>query len=54
VYWQNVSGWTLHQNANLANTNGWTINSSWATSNGTNYLNITPPTGNWFFRLSHP
>ncbi len=54
VYWQAVSGWTLHQNNNLANAGGWTLNSSWTTSNGTNYLTITPPTGNWFFRLSNP
>ena len=54
VYWQNVSGWTLHQNNNLAVPTGWTLNSSWTTTNGTNYLNITPSTGNLFFRLSNP
>lgn len=54
VYWQNVSGWTLHQNNNLNAPTGWTLNSSWTTSGGTNYLNITPPTGNLFFRLSNP
>lgn len=54
VYWQNVSGWTLHQNNNLAVPAGWTLNSSWTTTNGTNYLSITPPTGNLFFRLSNP
>lgn len=54
LYWQNVSGWTLHQNGNLANTNGWSLNSSWSTSNGTNYLNLTSPGGNLFFRLSNP
>lgn len=51
VYWQDVSGWSLQQVSNLANTNGWSVNSSWTTSNGTNYLNITSPTGNLFFRL---
>ena len=54
VYWQNVSGWTLHQNGSLANTNGWLLNSSWSTSNGTNYLNLASPTGNLFYRLSNP
>lgn len=54
VYWQAVSGWTLHQNGNIANTNGWSLNSSWTTSNGTNYLNLTSPAGNLFFRLSNP
>jgi hypothetical protein len=29
----------------------WTVNSSWATSNGTNYMNMANPTGNLFFRL---
>ncbi len=51
VFWQDVSGWNLQQNGNLANTSGWSVNSSWTTSNGTNYLTITPPTGNLFFRL---
>jgi len=54
VYWQNVSGWNLQQNNNLAVPAGWSVNSSWTTSNGTNYLNLTSPTGNLFFRLSNP
>ncbi|HKW30089.1 MAG TPA: hypothetical protein VJT54_12190 [Verrucomicrobiae bacterium] len=54
VYWQNVSGWTLHQNAGLANPGGWSVNSSWTSSNGTNSLILTSPTGNLFFRLSNP
>jgi hypothetical protein len=54
VFWQNVSGWTLRQNGSLANTNGWSLNSSWTTSNGTNSLSLTSPTGNLFFRLSNP
>lgn len=54
VYWQAVSGWTLHQNSNLANTNGWSLNSSWTTTNGTNSLSLISPTGNLFFRLSNP
>jgi hypothetical protein len=54
VYWQNVTGWTLQQNASLSNTNAWSLNSNWATSNGTNYLNLTSPAGNLFFRLTEP
>ena len=54
IYWQAVSDWTLHQKSDLTNTNGWALNTSWTTSNVTNYLNITAPTGNLFFRLSNP
>ena len=54
VFWQAVSGWTLRQNNNLANSNGWTLNSSWTTSNGTNSLSLVSPAGNLFFRLSNP
>ena len=53
VYWQDVSGWTLETNSNLSVPANWSLNSSWTTSNGTNYLTITPPTGNLFFRLEH-
>ncbi len=51
VYWQNVSGWTLQQNNNLSAPAGWSGSGGVTTSSGTNYLNITPPTGNLFFRL---
>jgi hypothetical protein len=54
VSWQNMSGWVLQQNGNLATPTGWTVNSSWTTTNGTNNLSITPPTGNLFFRLANP
>jgi len=54
VYWQAVSGWTLYQNGSLANTSGWALNTSWTNSNGTNSLSLPSPTGNLFFRLSHP
>jgi hypothetical protein len=54
VHWRAVSGWNLIQNDNLANTNGWSTNTSWTTSNGTNYLHLAPPTGNVFFRLTQP
>ena len=53
VYWQDVSGWSLQQNSNLTSFGGWSASSGWTTSNGTNYLNITPPTGNLFFRLKN-
>jgi hypothetical protein len=51
VYWQAVTGWSLQQNNNLTVPTGWTVNSGVTTSNGTNYLNLTSPTGNLFFRL---
>ena len=54
VFWQDVSGWSLQQNNNLTVPAGWTGSSGVTTSNGTNYLNITPPTGNLFFRLANP
>ena len=50
VYWQNIGSWMLQQNASLTTAN-WTTNTSWTTSNGTNYLNVTSPPGNLFFRL---
>lgn len=53
VYWQNVSGWTLQQSGSLSPVN-WTPNSSWTTSDGTNYLNLTSPSGHLFFRLANP
>lgn len=51
VYWQNVSGWSLQQNNNLATPTGWSPSAGVTTSNGTNYLNITTPAGNLFFQL---
>jgi hypothetical protein len=54
VYWQDVTGWNLQQNNNLAVTAGWSLNSSWTTSNGTNYLTVPNPAGNLFFRLQNP
>jgi hypothetical protein len=53
VYWQNVSGWSLQQNSDVANPAGWTASGGAMTSNGTNYLNLTSPTGKMFFRLKH-
>ena len=54
VFWQNVSGWSLQQNNDLTVPGDWSASSGWTPSNGTNYLNITSPTGNLFFRLSNP
>jgi hypothetical protein len=55
VSWPDTGSYTLHQNTNLALVNGWTTSSySITTSNGTNSITITPPTGNLFFRLSNP
>ena len=53
VYWQNVSGCTLQERGSFAASTVWTTCSlTPATSNGTNYVNITGPTGSLFFRLS--
>ncbi len=54
VYWQNVSGWSLEQNNNLATPAGWSTNVAWTTTSGTNYLNLTSPSGKLFFRLIGP
>jgi hypothetical protein len=55
VFWQNVSGWNLHQNGNLTTPiASWPASSSPTLTNGTNYLNIVNPTGNLFFRLNNP
>ena len=52
VSWPNTGSYTLQQNANLALASGWTTSGySISTSNGTNSITITPPTGNLFFRL---
>ena len=52
VSWPNTGSYTLQQNNNLAGgswtTSGYTI----STSNGTNSITISPPTGNLFFRLA--
>jgi len=54
VFWQNVSGWTLQQNNNLATPASWSVSGGVSTANGTNSITITPPTGNLFFRLANP
>jgi hypothetical protein len=53
VYWQDASGWSLQQNPDVANPLNWTTRTGWTTANGTNYLSLTSPLGNMFFRLNH-
>jgi hypothetical protein len=52
VYWQDVTGWSLQQNNNLALSANWSASNGVTNTNGTNYLSIMPPTDNLFFRLS--
>ncbi len=54
VYWQAVSGWSLHQDPKLADTNGWSASTGITTSGGTNYLTMPAPAGQLFFRLMNP
>ena len=54
VYWQNVAGWSLQQNDNLAVPANWSPSGGVTTSNGTNYLNLSSPSGHLFYQLQHP
>jgi hypothetical protein len=55
ISWPATGSYTLQQNANLAPANGWTTSGySITTTNGTNNITITSPSGNLFFRLSNP
>ena len=54
VYWQDVSGWSLQQNNNIAVPSNWLASGSVTTSTGTNSLTINSPSGSLFFRLQHP
>jgi hypothetical protein len=55
VSWADTGSYTLQQNGNLAASAGWgTSGYSVSTSNGTNSITITPPTGSLFFRLHNP
>lgn len=54
VYWQNVTGWTLQQTSSINPPVTWTLNTSWTTIGGTNYLNLPSPSGKMFFRLANP
>jgi hypothetical protein len=52
VYWQTVPGWNLIQSGNLTTPiASWPASSGVSTSNGTNSITLTNPTGNLFFRL---
>ncbi|HUA66461.1 MAG TPA: hypothetical protein VME24_11475 [Alphaproteobacteria bacterium] len=54
VFWQDVAGWTLQQTSSLNPPVTWTLNTSWTTSGGTNYLNLTSPSGKLFYQLANP
>lgn len=54
LYWQDIVGWSLQQNSNLASAAGWFATSGVVTSNGTNHLNLANPNGNLFYRLKSP
>ena len=55
ISWPDTGSYTLQRNSNLGATGGWASGGySVITSNGTNSVTITPPTGNLFFRLSNP
>jgi hypothetical protein len=55
VYWQDVSGWSLIQSGNLTTpVASWSASPSPTPAIGTNYLNLTNPAGNLFFRLKNP
>jgi hypothetical protein len=55
VLWPYPStGWTLQQNANLALANGWAASDGVSNDGVNNFITITSPTGNLFFRLANP
>ncbi len=51
IFWPGTGNFVLQTNKNLTSANWSNFNSSITTSNGTNSVTITPPTGNLFFRL---
>jgi hypothetical protein len=55
VYWQPVTGgWNLQQNPDVGSTN-WVQTTYFVSSIGsTNMISIPSPSGNLFFRLTHP
>jgi hypothetical protein len=55
ISWPDTGSYVLQQNSNLAATGDW-ITSPYtvSTSDGTNSITITPPTGDLFFRLANP
>jgi hypothetical protein len=54
VSWPDTGTYTLQQNSNLAGGSWITSGHTITTSNGTNSVIITLPTGNLFFRLKQP
>ncbi len=54
VSWPNSGSYTLQQNTSVGGTGWATTSYAVTTSNGTNSITITPPTGNLFFRLASP
>jgi hypothetical protein len=54
LYWLACPSWVLEQNNNLTMPAGWSASSGVTSIGVTNYLTITPPTGNLFFRLINP
>ena len=54
ILWPNTGSYTLQQNSNLTTTNWVTTGYSITNGFGTNFVTITPLTGNLFFRLSNP
>ena len=52
ILWPNTGSYTLQQNGNLTTTNWVTSGFSLTNGFGTNFVTITPPVGNLFFRLS--
>jgi hypothetical protein len=53
VSWPSPStGFSLQQNGNVANTNGWSVYGGTISNNGTiKSVTLNPPTGNWFHWL---
>jgi hypothetical protein len=47
------TGWTLQQNPNLAMRH-WSTSGGVSNDGTNNFITLTSPTGNLFFRLSHP
>jgi hypothetical protein len=55
VHWQNVAGWNLIQNGVVTTpVASWSASAAPTLTGGTNYLNVTNPSGNLFFRLKNP
>ena len=51
VSWPDVAIYTVQTNSDLMTTNWDSYGGTVTTSNGTNSVTVSPPTGNLFFRL---